>query len=122
MSIRLVFVSAVAAATMTGAAFAQQAGDTSVNPPNPAAPPAAPSAAPQTTPRGAPPAASAPDNSAGAGANSVAPASAAPVERVSAAGAVAVISNDPIPDTRANRAKYGKPDSQTGRNSPPSGN
>lgn len=56
-------------------------------------------------------------------ASSVAPAAGAPTERAPAATAgTDVVSNGPVPDTPANRAKYGQPLSQTGRMSKAAGN
>jgi hypothetical protein len=33
-----------------------------------------------------------------------------------------LVTNGPVPDTRANRAKYGQPDSNAGKNTRPAGN
>jgi hypothetical protein len=51
----------------------------------------------------------------------VAPAASAPAERTSADN-VDIVSNGPIPDTKENRAKYGKPLSNAGRMTKPAGN
>jgi len=83
------------------AAHAQQ-----VNPPATDAPPAAPAAAPIDA---APPAAAIPATQAAM------PASAT-------TDAAQVVSNGPVPDTPANRAKYGKPMSHAGRHTAPAGN
>lgn len=107
---------AIAASTalLAGAAHAQDA-----------TAPAAPAAAPA-------PATSAPvDNS---GYNSQAAGSASTSATVPAssttlgdaatlkAGDTGVVSNGPVPDTRANRAQYGKPDSSAGKHTQPAGN
>ncbi|MGZ3276397.1 MAG: hypothetical protein ACXU8Z_21760 [Caulobacteraceae bacterium] len=53
----------------------------------------------------------------------MAPAAGAPAERAPAASAGAdLISNGPVPDTPANRAKYGQPMSHAGKLTKPSGN
>lgn len=135
MSMRLMIVSAVATAALSAPAVAQQGGDTQVNPPNPAAPAqmqmAPAPAAPAPTQAPAQPSdqssAQAPDQApdqatTGAAGSMVAPASAEPARREPAATSQAVVSSDPIPDTRANRAKYGAPLSSAGRRSVPSGN
>ena len=52
-----------------------------------------------------------------------APAAGAPAERApSAAAGTDVISNGPVPDTRANRAKYGQPLSHAGKMTKAAGN
>jgi len=86
------------------AAQAQQ-----VNPPAPEATPAAPQAAPQTDTTA--PAAATPATQAGA-----------PVSATTDASGAQVVSNGPIPDTRANRAKYGRPMSRAGKMTKPAGN
>lgn len=64
----------------------------------------------------------------GAGLNSsdaasVAPAAGAPTQRTpSASAGTDVVSNGPVPDTPANRAKYGQPLSHAGKISKPAGN
>ena len=85
----------------------------SVGPVNPS-PMAAPPAAGPVNPE---PATAAPDAS-------LAPAAAAPIERAPAAslGGTDVISSGPVPDTAANRAKYGQPMSNAGRMTKPAGN
>lgn len=47
-----------------------------------------------------------------------------PVEQAGAlvAGSPTVVSNGPVPDTKANRARYGQPLSATGRATQPAGN
>jgi hypothetical protein len=104
---------AAAAAMLAGAAFAQPGADNSSSPNAlPSGAEAAPSAAP------------APDAAAQPGADTVAPAAGAPVERTPAGSAEStdIVSNGPIPDTRANREKYGRPLSNAGRMTKPSGN
>ena len=59
------------------------------------------------------------------GYNSRAGASAAPSADAApqpAATETTVVSNGPVPDTAANRAKYGSPDSSTGKRTRPAGN
>jgi hypothetical protein len=85
------------------AAQAQQ-----VNPPATDAAPAAP-AAPQTDATA--PAAATPATQA-----------AAPVSATTDAGNTQVVANAPIPDTPANRAKYGHPMSRAGKMTKPAGN
>jgi hypothetical protein len=105
-----------AAALLGGSAFAQAAADTAVNPPSaPSDPGAAPSGAASDTTSPAP--------AAGASEASVAPAAQAPAERTSAdsAGDADIVTNGPIPDTKANRAKYGAPLSSAGRMTRPTG-
>ena len=56
-------------------------------------------------------------------ASNVAPAAGAPAERAPAASAgTDVVSNGPVPDTPANRAKYGQPLSHAGRATKAAGN
>jgi hypothetical protein len=114
MRTKLMIATAAAAALLSGAAFAQQAAsgnspDTAVNPP--AATSNAMPAGQMTTP------------SADA---TVAPAAGAPAERAPSASLdnsnVDVVTNGPVPDTSANRAKYGKPLSNAGRMTKPAGN
>jgi len=120
MRIRLMIATATTAALLAGAAFAQPSpstGDTAVNPPAssdqlPAGVAAGNAATTLSTPSG----------QAGADAASVAPAAGAPAERTSANAGTEVVSNGPIPDTRANRAKYGAPLSTAGRLTKPAGN
>jgi hypothetical protein len=113
-----------AAALLGGSAFAQAAGDTAVNPPAANAPDVTPPSAPSDP--GAAPSGAAPDTTApaaGAPDASVAPAAQAPAERTSADSAddVDIVTNGPIPDTKANRAKYGAPLSSAGRMTRPTG-
>jgi len=117
MRTHFIIATVAAAALLGGSAFAQAAADTAVNPPAANAPSdrgAAPSGAASDT--SAAPAAGAPDAS-------VAPAAEAPAERTSAASAgdVDIVTNGPIPDTKANRAKYGAPLSNGGRMTKPTG-
>jgi hypothetical protein len=120
MRTHLLIATAAAGVLFAGAAIAQSApNDTSVNPPSSAGV-APPSDSTQ-------PAAPSQDRGPAADANSsdVAPAAGAPAERAPAAnvgGGEEIVSNGPIPDTRANRAKYGQPMSQTGKMTKPAGN
>jgi hypothetical protein len=69
------------------------------------------------------PAAAPPLDDAGAQARSATEAGANASVRIDATGArVIVVSNPPVPDTPQNRAKYGGPLSNGGRNTPPAGN
>lgn len=62
-------------------------------------------------------------SSSGSDAANVAPAAGAPTERAPTASAgTDLISNGPVPDTPANRAKYGQPLSHAGRMTKPAGN
>jgi hypothetical protein len=147
MRTRLMIASAATAFLLAGAAFAQNApaGDTAVNPPSSnQLPPGvatgnaatnlsrpsgqagtgdstAPSA---TAPVQGPNGASAPGvTSPSSDAATVAPAAGAPTERAPSANAgTDLISNGPVPDTPANRAKYGQPLSNAGRLTKPAGN
>ena len=134
MRTKLMIATAAAAALLAGSAFAQaapasgsnlsqnQPGDTAVNPVPlaPGAGAAAPSG-PAPAPLAASPDATQPNAPADA---TVAPAAGAPTERAPAAsvGGADVVSNGPVPDTPANRAKYGKPMSNAGRMTKPAGN
>jgi hypothetical protein len=128
MRTRLMIASAATAALLAGAAFATSAlaqNDTAVNPPSASQLPpsdSAPSAAP--APIQGPSGPSAPGvTSPSADAATVAPAAGAPTQRASAASAgTDVISNGPVPDTKANRAKYGQPLSHAGKLTKPAGN
>jgi hypothetical protein len=124
MRTRLMIASAATAVLLAGAAFAQNApaGDTAVNPPS--ASPSPPAAGDASAPTQGPSGASAPGVSGpSSDAATVAPAAGAPTQRASAASAgTDVISNGPVPDTRANRAKYGQPLSNAGRATKPAGN
>jgi hypothetical protein len=139
MRTRLMIATAMTAALLAGAALAQSsppARDTAVNPPAssdqlPAGAATGNAATNLSTPSGqagtgdvTAPAANAPTaTSQGADAASVAPAAGAPTERAPSASAGAdVVSNGPVPDTRANRAKYGSPLSNAGRMTKPAGN
>jgi hypothetical protein len=55
-------------------------------------------------------------------ASTVAPAAGAPAERAPAAAATDAATNGPIPDTKANRAKYGQPLSSAGKRTKAAGN
>ncbi len=68
----------------------------------------------------APPAASAPD-AAAAGVNTSATQGPQGVETI-VQGNNVLVTNGPIPDTKANRARYGQPMSMTGRRTKPAGN
>lgn len=89
-----------------------------VNPPMPGAPAASDAASPV--------AAVAQDPSAplGSNANPIPQSSPTPVDQAASltAGEPTVVSNAPVPDTKANRAKYGQPLSATGRATRPAGN
>ena len=123
MRIRLVIASAATAALLAGAAYAQSAsvqGDTAVNPPSANAPPAGAAIDP-AQPSASPSAPGAGLNSSDAA--SVAPAAGAPSERAPTASAGAdLVSNGPVPDTAANRAKYGQPMSHAGKMTRAAGN
>jgi len=108
MRTHFMIATVAAAALLGGSAFAQAAADTAVNPPA--------ANAPAVTPPSAPP-------DSGASDASVAPAAEAPAERTSAASPsdVDIVTNGPIPDTKANRAKYGAPLSNAGRLTKPTG-
>jgi hypothetical protein len=81
-----------------------------VNPPAPQTPaPELPAAAP--APAATPPAAAMPATQAGT-----------PVAATTDASGVQVVASAPVPDTPANRAKYGKPMSHAGRHTAPAGN
>jgi hypothetical protein len=136
MRTRLLIASATTAALLAGAALAQSSpstGDTAVNPPSsnqlPAGVATGNAAINPPTPSGqagsgdvTAPAATSPGSTLSDTA-SVAPAAGAPTERApSASAGVDVISNGPVPDTRANRAKYGAPLSNAGRLTRPAGN
>jgi hypothetical protein len=124
--------SAATAALLAGAAYAQNApaGDTAVNPPSANQLPPGVATGNATTTQGKPsgqagsgdstaPSAASPSSDAA----SVAPAAGAPAERAPAASAgTDLISNGPVPDTPANRAKYGQPLSHAGRATKPAGN
>ena len=124
MRTRLMIATATTAALLAGAAFAQSSsapaasGDTAVNPPASSdqlpAGVATGNAATNPTPSG---------QAGGNDATNVAPAAGAPAERApSATAGTDLISNGPVPDTRANRAKYGMPLSNAGRMTKPAGN
>jgi hypothetical protein len=106
---RLKTILAIAAISLASPALAQMAPDTTN------APPAPPAAQPEAPYAGA------------AGANaSTGPVSAdqLPAGQASAlaAGDNRLLTNGPVPDTRANRAKYGGPMSNAGRHTKPIGN
>jgi hypothetical protein len=125
-------IAAAASALMAGAAAAQTtsgnditAGDQSVNP--------APQAAGPTAATGAATTSGATDTSgynsrsaAGLGDESASPAGGAAIGATSEEGVGApspqIVTNGPVPDTPANRAKYGQPDSHGGRMTRPAGN
>jgi hypothetical protein len=141
MRTRLMIATATAAALLGGAAFAQSG---SVNPPAsnqlPAGVATGNAAVNEPTPSGQADTGdvTAPSGSASGAVNStgslnssasssdaanVAPAAGAPTERAPSATAGAdVISNGPVPDTPANRAKYGQPMSHAGRMTRAAGN
>ena len=85
-----------------------------------------PSAAPSATDAASPAAAVAQDPSAplGSNANPIPQNSPTPPSQAAALtpGDPSVVSNGPVPDTKANRAKYGKPLSAAGRATQPAGN
>jgi hypothetical protein len=125
MRTRLMIASAATAALLAGAALAQNApaNDTAVNPPlSGPAPAAAGDAASAPTPDTS--SASAPGvSSPSSDAATVAPAAGAPTQRASSsAPGTDVISNGPVPDTKANRAKYGQPLSHAGKMTKAAGN
>jgi hypothetical protein len=148
MRTRLMIATATAAALLGGAAFAQPTGATgsnfsqntqpaAVNPPPsnqlPAGVATGNAAVNEPTPSGQAGTGdvTAPSGSAAGAINStgrsdavtVAPAAGAPAERAPAASAgTDLITNGPVPDTRANRAKYGQPLSNAGRLTKPAGN
>lgn len=103
-------VSAFAVVTVlfAGAAVAQEQSSPSAPSPDQQAPRAPEAAAPSTSARSETSAASAPSAM-----NNAVNASAVTTR---------VITNGPIPDTPENRAAFGKPLSQAGRNSKPAGN
>ena len=141
MRTRLMIATATAAALLGGAAFAQPG---AVNPPAsnqlPAGVATGNAAVNEPTPSGQAGSGdvTAPSGSAAGAINStgslnssasssdaasVAPAAGAPTERAPSATAGAdVISNGPVPDTPANRAKYGQPMSHAGRMTKAAGN
>ena len=88
---------------------------TAVNPAAPAASGAASSVAATTPDAAAPP---------GSTANPIPESSPTPAAQAGAltASDPTVVSNGPVPDTKANRARYGKPLSAAGRATDPSGN
>jgi hypothetical protein len=106
MNRNLLLITALAAG-LAGplAAHAQQ-----VNPPATDAPPAAPAATAVAPPTDATPPAAA------------IPATQAAMPASATTDAAQVVSNGPVPDTPANRAKYGKPMSHAGRHTAPAGN
>jgi hypothetical protein len=123
MRTKLMIATAAAAALLAGSAFAQAsaAGDTAVNPNALPAGVATGNAAVGPAP------ATGQDITAPSSRSeaTVAPAAGAPTERTSAAsvsGGSDLVSNGPVPDTAANRAKYGKPMSNAGRMTKPAGN
>ncbi|HEY4030190.1 MAG TPA: hypothetical protein VGM25_07590 [Caulobacteraceae bacterium] len=150
MRTRLMIASATAVLLLAGGAYAQSSsasGDTAVNPPatsklprsvatgNAATNLSQPSGQagtgdstapavndPVQGPSGAQRSTSSPSLN-GSDAASVAPAAGAPAERAPAASAGSdLISNGPVPDTPANRAKYGQPLSHAGKITKPAGN
>lgn len=143
MRIRLMIASATTAALLAGAALAQN--DTAVNPPSANQLPPGVATGNAATNSGRPsgqagtsdstaPAASAPTqgpsgasapgvNSPSSDAATVAPAAGAPTQRApSASAGTELLTNGPIPDTKANRAKYGQPLSNAGRATKAAGN
>jgi hypothetical protein len=105
---RLKTVLAMAAISMAAPAFAQMAPDTSNAPPPPAAEPQAPSAG----------AAGVNTSTGPVSADQMPPGQASAL----AAGDNRLLTNGPVPDTRANRAKFGGPMSNAGRHTKPIGN
>jgi hypothetical protein len=117
---------AAAALLLAGPALAQ----------TPSQPPAAPqtgapvnptaNTAPAASDAAAPVAAVAQDPNApmGSNANPIPENSPTPPSQASSlvAGDASVVSNGPVPDTKANRAKYGQPMSAAGRSTKPAGN
>lgn len=84
-----------------------------------------PAPAPAVSPPASPPPVAASASSAGVDASSVTmPATQFPPDqaRALAQGDNALVTNGPVPDTPANRAKYGQPLSHAGKVSPPEGN
>jgi hypothetical protein len=122
-------------AVLLAAPFAAHAQQTAPMPAPDAAAPAAPAApadqqampaAPAATDAASPVAAVAQDPSAPLGANTNPIPQNSPTPPGQAAALTpndaSVVSNGPVPDTKANRAKYGKPLSAAGRATQPSGN
>ena len=114
MTLRMITLAPVAALA-AGAANAQTQAPAGQAPPSDAASPVPPSgalaqASPAPSDTQAPPA--------------VLPASSSTLGDPAAlkAGDTGVVSNGPVPDTPDNRAKYGKPDSSTGKRTQPTGN
>jgi hypothetical protein len=89
-----------------------------VNPPAPGAPAVTSAATPASA------VAQDPSAPLGSAANPIPQSSPTPTNQASAlvAGDSTVVSNGPVPDTKANRAKYGQPLSATGRATKPAGN
>ena len=98
-----------------------QAADTSVNPPTDSAP-----AATSATQSGVPASSTvgAPTAPLGSPANPIPQSSPTPVDQASSltASDASVVSNGPVADTAANRAKYGQPMSRAGRMTRAAGN
>lgn len=128
-NVRLLATAACAA--LFGAPLWAQAQPTTAPQSEPAAPPAAHAApvnpaAPAAADAASPVAASTRDETAplGSSANPMPASSPTPVGQASTlvAGDPTVVSNGPVPDTKANRARYGQPLSATGRRTEPAGN
>lgn len=123
MSLTRTFAAAAVLAFVSGAAMAQTTTTTTDTAVNPAAPPAStmmpdPSAAPAnpaTTPSAT---TSATDTAGVVQMSSQSPEAQATLK----AGDANVVTNGPVADTAANRAKYGGPESRTGRRTAARGN
>jgi hypothetical protein len=107
------------------AAFAQV--DPAASPPGaPVNPPSANATTPAASDASSPVAAVAPDPAAPKGSTGNPIPESSPTPPAMAGALVAsdptVVSNGPVPDTKANRAKYGQPMSDTGRATKPAGN
>ena len=127
MLLRLLAISA-SAALLAGAAQAQTTqAPTGASPPVDAASPAPTAPVESTTaPAIASPTPAAPVDTTGYNSQSSAaiPASTSTLGDPATlkAGDAGVVSNGPVPDTRENRAKYGRPDSSAGKHTAPAGN
>ena len=114
--VRYTFAAAAAALLVGGAAVAQPAMPAGTSPDNNANPPAQD----QSTP---PPATTSDTGSMGGQTDTATPATGAASNTSAdvASGGVQVIASQPVPDTRANRAKYGQPMSHAGKHTAPTG-
>jgi hypothetical protein len=117
MSISKSMILAAAAALAFGGAAAAQTASTTADQPTQAQP-AQQAAAPASATIGDPAAAP------GSATNPIPQSSPTPVDQAAQlkAGDSSVVSNGPVPDTRANRAKYGQPMSNAGKRTRPAGN